>query len=226
VPGPRRAASRLLLLLDLDGTLVDSAVDLLAAEEAGLRALGLPSPGPAWLRARLGGPLSELLADALGRTPAAAERRDFARAFRRHYYGAGYPNSQPLEGVEASLRRLGQRHWLSVATAKPTPAAASLLRHCGLDVLLHHVQGTNPGTPAKPDPAILLAVQRRFGLPRAACVMVGDTPRDVQAGRAAGFRTVGLLPADAPAQQALRAASPDGLIGQFAELEQVLLGWR
>lgn len=208
-------------MLDLDGTLVDSAADIVAAERWAATQVGLPEPDRGWLEARLGAPLDELLSEALGATPAPARLQRFVTTFREHYYGAGYPNTRVLPGVTATLETLAPRYALAVVTTKPSRAAVALLQHCGLAGRFDHIQGTDVGLPHKPDPTLLRLVMRRLRCSADDAVMVGDTARDVRAGQAAGVHTVGF--GWQPAGQAgLRAAAPDHWIDAFSELPSLL----
>jgi len=208
---------------DLDGTLVDSAADIVAAERHAGVSVGLGELATTWLHERLGAPLHELLAEALGHSPDKVLLQRFVTSFRAHYYGAGYPGTQVLPGVERTLAALAPHCLLAVATTKPTRAANALLGHCGLLEAFDHVQGTDEGIPHKPDPAILRIVLNRYRCAPADAAMVGDTGRDIEAGRAAGMHTVAFA-WQGHGRPGLRSAAPDSWVEGFDELGPLLAG--
>ncbi|MDY0060664.1 MAG: HAD family hydrolase [Myxococcota bacterium] len=178
-----------LVVFDLDGTLVDSGSDVVGSELHAFATLGITCPGEEWARQRLGTPLEELLAEALGAPPSAALSERFVAAYREHHYGALYPGSRAFPGTATTLTRLAASTKLAVATTRPSEAARHLLQHLGLLSWFCRVQGTDPGLPHKPDPAILHLLLAELALSPAEALMVGDTDRDVAAGLAAGMVT-------------------------------------
>ena len=220
-----------LVIFDLDGTLVDSAADVVASELYALQGLGLVPPAPDWARRRLGSPLEELLGEFLGRPPAPAERERFVALYRQHHYGSGYPGTHPYPGAAEMLAALQPTHLLAVATTRPSAAASSLLDHVQLRRWFARVQGTEPHQPHKPDPTILRLVMAELGIAPARTLMVGDTARDIAAGRAAGVTTL-LVCHDEPVAAATAAApasdmagpQPDHRVGSLPALLPIVLG--
>ena len=76
----------------------------------------------------------------------------------------------------------------STATTKGTPTTKVILEKFGLIKFFNHVQGTD-GFPAKPEPDVILKSLEIFGFPPEECLMVGDAPSDMEAGRRAGVKT-------------------------------------
>ena len=106
---------------------------------------------------------------------------------------AGAPMSEavPLRPLLSALRARGLK--LGVATNdSEAPARAHLAAH-GLTELFDFVAGYDSGHGAKPGPGMCLAFARAMGLDSSSAVMVGDSRHDLQAGRAAGMRTVAVL---------------------------------
>jgi HAD superfamily hydrolase (TIGR01509 family) len=89
-------------------------------------------------------------------------------------------------GVKEGLARLGGRK--STATTKGTPTTRTVLELFGLLPHFDHVQGTD-GFPAKPAPDVILASLAVLGAKPEECLMVGDSPADMEAGRRAGVKT-------------------------------------
>lgn len=96
---------------------------------------------------------------------------------------------------------LGRGLRLGLATNDTEKAAHATLRQLGLADRLHFVAGYDSGHGAKPDPGMILAFCAAVGLPAAAVAMVGDSPADLTAGRAAGCgRVIGVLTGTSPAE--------------------------
>ena len=114
-----------------------------------------------------------------------------AEALLRRYHAEAvlHPGDvSPMPGIPealAALTRAGCRHYL--ATHRPAEDAMALLAGCGLDGWFTAAVCPQQGFPRKPAPDMLLHLMERFHLPPEKCVMIGDRPLDVQAGRSAGM---------------------------------------
>jgi phosphoglycolate phosphatase len=216
-----------LICFDLDGTLVDSTADIRAALVHALAAVPPSDP----LRdehalgcAGLGLPLEEFYALARPEPHAAAGvagRRRFIDAYRTHYHANLLHRTRPFPTVIETLAKVeplrarGMR--TAVATTKRTATAERVLGGLGLAQHFDLILGTEHPMPHKPAPDLLLACATRLACDPRRGLMVGDTERDVLAGRAAGMRTCGVtygvLGADG-----LTPHAPDWMIGRFDEL--------
>lgn len=179
------------VLFDLDGTLLDSAPDLGAAAEALRAARGLePLPLDAY-RAHAGSGARGMLRVAFDLTPEHEDYESLRDEFLMAYEARMLARTRAFDGVDDMVQRLqqvrldwgvvtnkAQRFTLPIARALPLFASASAIV-CG-DTTPH----------AKPHPAPLLEAARRLRTDPAECIYVGDDLRDIQAGRAAGMRTV------------------------------------
>lgn len=181
------------LLLDLDGTLVDSAPDLAASLNRTFgRALGgLDRPfTPAEIVPMIGdgiGPLVRRAAAARG----VADGPELLGLFAEDYGTHAAELTQPYPGVREELERLAGAGWrLAVCTNKPEAAARTLLDALGLLPWLAAVGGGDSFPVRKPDPAHLLATLDRAGGQPGAAVAVGDHRNDVLAARGAGVPCV------------------------------------
>jgi phosphoglycolate phosphatase-like HAD superfamily hydrolase len=76
----------------------------------------------------------------------------------------------------------------------------------------------------KPSPRPILEIAKQLGVEPSQLVMVGDGPQDIEAGRRAGCRTIGVLGGFLP-EERLHAARPDVLVESLAELPQILSRW-
>ena len=182
-PGLRVIPRFPVYLFDLDGTILDSARDICGAIQDVLGARGRTEVGDDFLMRYIGRHLLDLFLD-LGFDrgvidPMIDEYRSAYRA-RKHASTAVFP------GAAEMLSGLGGRK--STATTKGTPMTRAVLEQFGLLAFFDHVQGTD-GFPAKPEPDVILASLRVFGVLAEDCLFIGDAPADMEAGRRAGVRT-------------------------------------
>lgn len=179
------------VLFDLDGTLVDSAPDLAAAAND-MRARRGWAPVPYEdLRPLAGSGARGMLSRAFDRKPGDPDYVALRDEFHDLYERCMLVSTQAFDGVEHLLGRL-RDHGLpwGIVTNKARRFAGPLVQALPpLDGAATLVCGDcTPHT--KPHPAPLLEAARRLGLDPAGCIYVGDDRRDVEAGHAAGMRTV------------------------------------
>lgn len=169
-------------LFDVDGTLVDSAADIAAAVVEALAEAGHGSPAPAGLKKYIGVPLIGIFRDLV--PDATQEEHDrLIAAYRRIYPARRHRLTQVYPGVREALATLGGRK--STASTKNTAMTRSVLEHFGLIEYFDHVQGTD-GFPYKPEPDVVRVSLGVFGARPEDCLLVGDAPTDMEAGRRAG----------------------------------------
>jgi phosphoglycolate phosphatase len=183
----------LALIFDLDGTLVDTAPDLLGATNAVLDAAGRPEMDTASLRHMVGFGARSLIAQAMAATGAPAADSDMDRLvaiFLDHYRAHIADFSRPFPGVEDTLKRLradGAR--LGILTNKPAELTAPLLEKLGLLEYFAAVYGAGRKSYTKPDPRIFHDVVADLFAGeegRGPAVMIGDSVTDLSTARAAG----------------------------------------
>ena len=175
------------LLLDLDGTLVDSAPDLLSATNRMMTARGLPGFRLAEVVAMIGDGVEALVTRALaarGLPPDPAAVRDFAADYGVHCA----VETRLYPGVASCLHAMRAEGWrLGVCTNKPEAVARALLEALGLLELFAAVGGGDSFPVRKPDPQHILATLRAAGGAPSAAVMCGDHRNDVAAALGAGL---------------------------------------
>jgi phosphoglycolate phosphatase len=178
------------LLMDLDGTLVDTVPDLAAALNRLMLARGLPKVTREQVAAMVGDGIAALVSRAFaahGRQPDAAAVTDFAADYTAHVAVESglYPEVLP---VLTALARDGWR--LAVCTNKPEQAARALLQATGLLPLVCAIGGGDSFSTRKPDPNHLLeTLTRASGTPDTA-LMLGDHHNDVVAALGAGIPSI------------------------------------
>ncbi|MGD9942090.1 MAG: phosphoglycolate phosphatase [Burkholderiaceae bacterium] len=180
------------VLLDLDGTLLDTIPDLAAASNAMRAELGLTPLPQSTLATYVGKGAEVLVHRALTESlDGRADPEGFARgmaAFERHYeqmngrHACLYPGVR--EGLDA-MRALGLR--LACVTNKPQQFTDPLLMRSGLASYFELTLGGDALPRRKPDPLPLLHAAERLGAAPAETLMIGDSFNDAQAARAAGM---------------------------------------
>ena len=174
------------LVLDLDGTLVDSLPDLMTALNRLLAGHGLAPMAPAEVAALVGDGGGVLVRRAFAARGAVADEEDVA-GFLADYTAHVADGTIPFPGVIGTLLRLHAAGWrLAVCTNKPELAARDLL--AGLELEGHFVALTGGDTfpVRKPHPEHVLRTIERAGGDPARAVMVGDHANDVLAAIGAG----------------------------------------
>jgi phosphoglycolate phosphatase len=178
------------LIFDLDGTLVDTAPDLLGAMNAVLIAQGRKTLDPVTLRHMVGFGAASLIRQAMAATgPAVTEDGVPALVddFIVHYRAHLADDSQPFPGVVETLAML-QRNGvkMGVLTNKPHELTLPLLKALDLDRFFGAIHGAGRYSYNKPDPRVFHhIVEELTGNPDAPAVMIGDSATDVATARAA-----------------------------------------
>lgn len=211
------------LVLDLDGTLVDSAADLAVAVNSMLRGMGRTEVALDDIRGMIGDGLGMLAYRALaatGEPPAQAEIPAYAARLLAHYVDPSHePQTRMFPGVAEVLGDLrAQGVKLGLCTNKAQAATEQVLRKTSLDALLDCAAGYDLAPVPKPDPAHVRKTLEMLGNP-ATAVMVGDSNNDLKAGKAAGLPVI-LVTFGYGTPEALQAA--DATIDDFAELPAAL----
>jgi HAD superfamily hydrolase (TIGR01509 family) len=170
-------------LFDVDGTLLDSQLDICGAIQTVLAARGRTDITHEKLRTYIGRHLIDEFLD-LGFTHGDIDQ--MIDEYRAVYPKRLHASTFVYKGVAEVLGRLGGRK--STATTKGTPTTRTVLDQFGLISYFDHVQGTD-GFPAKPEPDVLFKSLDVLGVRAHDCLFVGDCPTDIEAGHRAGIRT-------------------------------------
>lgn len=183
------------VLIDLDGTLMDTAPDLAAAANAMRAEFGVPALPVGRIAAFVGKGAEVLVHRALtddleGRV----DDETFARAraaFYRHYHAVNGTRAVVFERVPQALELLHAKG-LKVAcvTNKPREFTVPLLERVSLSSAFDAIVAGDDVREKKPHPAIVLAACARLNIAAAQALMIGDSVNDALAARAAGMRVV------------------------------------
>ena len=180
------------MLLDLDGTLVDSLADIAASVDHVRASFGLPALGPERVRAMVGDGARKLLERALADLSPPVPLDVAWSIYERHHETQCTALVRTYPGV--AVRLAGWRDEgvsVAVVTNKPERFAHRIVDHfeLGLEVVI----GGDTVEQRKPSPLPLLAALGRVGVPPAEAAMAGDGIQDLRAGKAAGTRTIAAL---------------------------------
>lgn len=180
------------IVLDLDGTLVDSAADIAAALSDVFAAAGLPRVSSDAVAGALGYGALKLVRTVLttvdpeGAADDALVRELLGRYLTRYAADPARFTTVYADGVEALTRLHEAGVRLGVCTNKDTGLSQSVLGAVGLDGVIDVVLGRDSAPHPKPDPRHLLDVLERLGVAADQAVYVGDNPIDVAVARGAG----------------------------------------
>jgi len=218
------ASSPHIVVFDLDGTLVDTAPDLISALNYVLDREGLPPVPLAAARNMIGAGARKLLERGLeveGRTVSTAELDRLTKDFVGHYADHIADGSRPFDGLEAALDALATKgHRFAVCTNKLEWLSKLLLERLDLTARFAAICGPDTFGVAKPDPAFLRETVARAGGRLPAAIMVGDAGTDVGVARRAGVPVVGVDfgYTDVP----MHELKPDRLISHMRDLPEAV----
>jgi len=215
-----------LILIDLDGTLVDSVPDLaFCVDEMQLR-LNLPLRGEAQVRHWVGNGVPRLVERALSGEldgmPSASLYEQAYPIFLELYNDNVSHRSRLYPGVREGLDWLREQEWhLGCITNKAQRFTRPLLAALEVDNYFDLVLSGDSLPRKKPDPLPLLHAAQHFGVSPAQSLMLGDSVSDVAAARAAGFQVVCVSYGYNHGQD-IRDAQPDAVIDSFLDLPKLL----
>ncbi|WP_458143237.1 phosphoglycolate phosphatase [Bradyrhizobium sp. UFLA05-109] len=208
------------IVFDLDGTLVDTAPDLISALNHVLDREGLPAVPMQSARNMIGAGARKLIErglEAEGRIVGVEDINRLTADFIAYYADHIADESRPFEGLEAALDHLAERgHRLAVCTNKLEWLSRRLLDALGLSPRFAAICGADTFGVQKPDPTILRETVARAGGQLAASIMVGDAGTDVGVARRAGVPVIGVSfgYTDVPIEE----LKPDRLIHHMRDL--------
>ena len=181
------------VLLDVDGTLIDSNGAHAESWSEALAEFGRPTP-PEKVRPLIGMGGDKLLPQLLGVEAESEEGKRFsarrAQIFRERYV----PGLRLTRGAKQFIERLQREGFrIIIATSAKDDELEAMLHQVGLHDLLPHRTSSDDADESKPDPDIVHAALRRARLDPQAAIMLGDTPYDIEAARRAGVDAVAVL---------------------------------
>ncbi len=215
-----------MILIDVDGTLVDSVPDLAYCVDEMMRQLGRPPHGEAKVRNWVGNGVERLVRRALvGQLDGEPSDEDFAKAyplFLELYAENTSKRSVLYAGVREGLDYMKSRGYrLGCVTNKAAQFTIPLLKDLGIHDEFGIVVCGDTLPVKKPDPKPLLHAAEHFGVDSEDSLMLGDSKSDVSAARAAGFQIVCMSYGYNHGED-IRKYAPDAVIDSMAELSALI----
>lgn len=208
----------LAVLLDLDGTLMNTFDVILETMNAAMTEAGEPPLRAEELRPLVGIPAATQLEMLRGIGGDRAER--IAESYYRHFVARVEKGLRLYPRVRKTLDLLTGRQ-IGTMTTRRADVARLMLRVSGIDRHFTAIVGGDEVARAKPNPDLPLYAAHAVGAKPSECAVVGDSPVDILAGRAAGMRTVAAMYGYGNLEE-IRKAGPDVEIRYFAALPRAL----
>ncbi len=211
------------IALDLDGTLIDSRMDIALACNRALARHGCPTLDVEVIAGFVGDGGRTLLSRAAGWSRDDPRLDAVLASFIDIYAQDPVRNTTLVPGALETLHAISR--WpLALCTNKPRAITAPLLEALELSRYFQVVVAGGDLPVHKPNPEVIRYLAALLGIQPSNLVMVGDGHQDVLGGRAAGARTVGLLGGFTD-RATLEATQPDALLASIEELIALLEAW-
>ena len=210
------------LLLDLDGTLLDSKEGIFRCINHALVELGSHERAESELIGMIGPPLYLGFPQLLGTAESSLIERAIS-LYRERYRDVGIFEAQLFPGIASMVAELSALGYdLFVVTAKPKPYADQLVAHFGLDNLFHHVYGPEFSDLRDGKAHLIRDAIDQYQLEVSGMLMVGDRDRDVLSAKEHGVRSAGALWGYGSAAE-LSGCGADNLVSSPEELMELVM---
>jgi len=213
-----------LLIFDLDGTLIDSRLDLVHSVNAMLRHCKRPELPEELIASYVGDGAPMLVRRALGDSKDEALVREALEYFLGYYRAHKLDFTHIYDGIREMLESVrhsnGRARKMAVLSNKPVVPSRAIVEALGLAEFFVHVYGGNSFPTKKPDPHGVHTILRDTKTHAQESLMIGDSSIDVITGRNAGLWTCGVTYGFAP--HTLGEAQPDVVVDTPRELAELL----
>jgi len=211
----------LLIIFDLDGTLIDSSTDLAISMNATREHFGLAPLDPALIYSYVGNGAAVLVRRAMGSNASDETVQNALKFFLSFYRKHALEHTKLYPGVGEAIETLyGAGHKLAVLTNKPVRISFDIVGALGLQRFFMRVYGGDSFPCKKPDPIGAIQLIREAGVTPSETLIVGDSGVDVQTARNAGVRSCGVTWGFQP--EAFELDRPDLLIRDPRQLVEQL----
>ncbi len=204
------------ILFDLDGTLLDTLEDILAATNYALSVHGYPSRTLAELRRFVGNGAENQIRLSLPEGSSPEEVQTVLATYKPYYTAHCQHFTRPYEGIPQALAQISRKYPLAIVSNKPDAAVKAL---CAREFPGIFALGESPDCPRKPDPAMVRKALTAIGADT--CVFVGDSEVDLLTAKNAGVPCLSVLWGFRDRED-LEKAGAHRLCQDPAELPQVL----
>lgn len=184
----------MLVIFDLDGTLLNSIADLATATNYALEQSGYPTHAPEAYPYFVGNGVRRLLERVLPEDARSTENIDTMLRHFREYYDVHMTDlTQPYAGIEEMLLELRRNNInVAVASNKYQLAVERLIHHFFPNVEWAAIEGQKEGVPTKPDPSIVFEILSKCPTKKSEVLYVGDSGVDMDTARRAGVTSMGV----------------------------------
>ena len=212
----------MLLIFDLDGTLIDSVPDLANSVNYTLKRLNRSTFPEDVIRRWVGNGAEKLLIRALSGGKEEWEKDEVEKAlkiFKKHYKNNVCINTKLYDGVKKTLEKLAFKK--AIVTNKPYEFIEPILDKLGIKKHFDLWIGGESLDEKKPSPKPLLFICEKLGFSPENSVMIGDSKNDILAGKNAGIKTIALTYGYNYGED-IKKFNPDIVIDKFEKLLEVL----
>jgi phosphoglycolate phosphatase len=211
-----------LLIFDLDGTLIDSKLDLVHSVNAARALMDLPPISEDIVASYVGNGAPVLIRRALGPTASEADVERALKYFLTYYREHMLDNTHLYPGVREALDRLhGSNIQIAILTNKPVRFSRSLVEGLGLHRHFFQIYGGNSFDHKKPNPVGVERLLEESGMARERTIMVGDSAVDVRTARNARVKACGVTYGFQP--EGFDEHPPDILVDSLGQLADYVL---
>lgn len=203
-----------LLIFDLDGTLVDSSVDITNAINHAIEPAGIAPLTTKKVISMVGYGITQLVEGIV--PPEFSE--EVLKRFLQHYSGHIIDNTRPYPGVTETLSKLGN-YKKSVISNKKEALSKEVMDRLGLSGFFDFILGSDSTTERKPSPEPIYKALKQAGVTKNEAIIIGDSDIDIKAGKAAGIKTLAVTYGFRKKEDLTGA---DHIIDSFEELISVL----
>jgi len=207
------------IIFDLDGTLIDSKLDLIHSVNAMLGEMKRPRLAAETISGYIGHGAPQLVARALGGTVTEEELKHGLQFFLGYYEEHKMDNTCAYPGVPETLTQLGHMP-MAVLTNKPERISVRILNSLGLAKYFRVIYGGNSFESKKPDPCGANKILQELGVAARESLIVGDSEVDVQTARNAGTQAAAVNYGFGVHDRTTHPA--DIYLDQFADLADVV----
>jgi phosphoglycolate phosphatase len=210
------------LVLDLDGTLVNSKDDIADSLNWTFEQVGYDPLPMKVIEGFVGNGIMPLVKRAVTAAGHPERYDDVLSKFRERYYNHLLDKTRLFDGVMDTLESLSSNRKMAVVSNKPGNMTHKIIRELGLGKFFNgQVYGGDSLPVKKPDPSAILMIAARYNVPSSRIAVVGDSSVDIMAGKNAGALTVGVTYGFRSVEE-LEDAHPDALINNFGDLLKIL----
>lgn len=220
---PAAAREKTLLIFDLDGTLIDSRLDLANSVNATLAEMKRPPLAHPVIFSYVGNGAPVLIRKAMGPDASDEEVKRSLEFFLEYYRDHAMDDTQLYPGVLESLQRFHEAGiQLAVLTNKPVRISEAIMKTMGIDSMLFRVYGGNSFEQKKPHPVGIDTLRADADVAAERTWMVGDSIVDMKTARNAGVNSCGVTYGFQP--ETLHECPPDLLVDRMQDFAAHILG--